>query len=183
MADEEDAGEMLVEETVPRAPVTAEGVLSPSYYQDMSKMFRTDTLYQRLEHIGEGAHGLVHKAKAPNGQLVALKRISIDKKKDGVKSLFFVVQNSDFFEFFQFSITAVREIAILKSCSHPNVIPLLDVVATEGNSSFNSEISRSKLSPFRFLFFQHKKLSQPFHNVSCERKFNHNSDLFFRSTL
>jgi serine/threonine protein kinase len=77
-------------------------------------LFRSDKLYTRLEHVGEGTHGVVHKAIAPDQSIVALKRIPIDKKKEG------------------FPITAIREIAILQSLDHPNVMPLVDVVHSEG---------------------------------------------------
>lgn len=75
--------------------------------------FRSDTHYTRLEHVGEGTHGIVHKAIDQQGRVVVLKRINIDKKREG------------------FPITAIREINILSSCRHPNVIPILDVVASD----------------------------------------------------
>jgi serine/threonine protein kinase len=55
----------------------------------------------------------VYKAIAPDNSIVVLKRIPIDKKREG------------------FPITAIREIAILQSLEHPNVIPLVDVVHSE----------------------------------------------------
>jgi len=61
------------------------------------------------EILGEGTYGKVYKAKKiSTGEIVAMKE-SKDSNDDGVPS------------------TAIREIALVKELSHPNVVKLLDV--------------------------------------------------------
>ncbi|XP_076161849.1 cyclin-dependent kinase 3 [Ptiloglossa arizonensis] len=67
--------------------------------------------FVKIEKIGEGAYGVVYKAKDKlTGKLVALKKIRLEKESEGVPS------------------TAIREIALLRELAHPNIIQLLDVV-------------------------------------------------------
>lgn len=66
--------------------------------------------YQKLEKVGEGTYGTVHKARdKKTGALVALKRIRLEAADEGTPS------------------TAVREISILKQLQHPNIVKLIDV--------------------------------------------------------
>ena len=61
--------------------------------------------YQKLEKLGEGTYGVVYKAKHKvTGEIVALKKIRLEKEDDGVPS------------------TAIREISLLKNIKHPNVV-------------------------------------------------------------
>merc|ERR1719384_1331911 len=63
--------------------------------------------------LGEGTYGVVHKARCTStGVIVALKTMKLDSEEEGVPS------------------TAIREIALLKDLSHPNVVELLDVHCT-----------------------------------------------------
>ena len=67
--------------------------------------------YERLNDIEEGSYGLVSRAKnSRTGQIVALKKLKMDYANDG------------------FPVTGLREIQTLKSCQHPNIVPLLEVV-------------------------------------------------------
>lgn len=79
--------------------------------------------YKKLEKIGEGSYGVVFKAKriAPSlngnsqpskGDMVALKRITLENENEGVP------------------VTALREIALLKELKHPNIVRLYDVIHT-----------------------------------------------------
>ena len=69
----------------------------------MSK--RTHNDYQKLEKLGEGTFGVVHKARhIETGEVVALKKMRLEDEEDGVPA------------------TALREIAILRELKHPNVI-------------------------------------------------------------
>ncbi|KAJ5071372.1 cyclin-dependent kinase d-2 [Anaeramoeba ignava] len=66
--------------------------------------------YKKLEVIGQGAFGVVHKAKdTETNEIVALKKIRIGNAEDGV------------------NISAIREIKFLKELNHPNVVKLLNV--------------------------------------------------------
>jgi serine/threonine protein kinase len=61
--------------------------------------------YKKLEKLGEGTYGVVYKAQdKATGEFVALKKIRLEKEDDGVPS------------------TAIREISLLKSLKHPNVV-------------------------------------------------------------
>lgn len=61
--------------------------------------------YRKLEKLGEGTYGVVYKAvDKVTGETVALKKIRLEKEDDGVPS------------------TAIREISLLKSLKHPNVV-------------------------------------------------------------
>ncbi|KAG8342303.1 Protein kinase domain [Trypanosoma vivax] len=70
--------------------------------------------YERQEKVGEGAYGLVYKARDVNtGSIVALKRIRLDTEEEGVPC------------------TAIREISLLKELRHQNIVRLLDVCHSE----------------------------------------------------
>jgi serine/threonine protein kinase len=61
--------------------------------------------YERLEKLGEGTYGVVYKAlNKETGELVAIKKIRLEKEDDGVPS------------------TAIREISLLKNLKHPNIV-------------------------------------------------------------
>ena len=61
--------------------------------------------YQKIDKLGEGTYGVVYKAiDKVTGETVALKKIRLEKEDDGVPS------------------TAIREISLLKSLKHPNVV-------------------------------------------------------------
>lgn len=95
--------------------------------------FRSDEIYQRIEMIGKGTYGSVYKARAPEGHLVALKKVRMDCENQG------------------FPITAIREIKILQALQHENVIQLDDVVASR-----DSAVSRNGSSVFMvFPFMDH----------------------------
>ena len=42
--------------------------------------------YEKLEKIGEGTYGTVFRGSAPDGSIVALKRIKLDDDEEGVPS-------------------------------------------------------------------------------------------------
>lgn len=67
--------------------------------------------YETIVQVGEGTYGKVFKGKNQDNKLVALKRVRIEREKEG------------------FPITALREIKILQSLSHENVVALLDLAA------------------------------------------------------
>lgn len=68
------------------------------------------TRYVRTETLGEGTYGVVFKARdVKTNEIVALKKIKLEIEDEGVPS------------------TALREISVLKTLKHPNVVRLLDV--------------------------------------------------------
>ena len=71
------------------------------FVQEASQLER----YERLEKLGEGTYGIVYKCRdLVTGEMVALKKIRLEKEDDGVPS------------------TAIREISLLKGLKHPNVV-------------------------------------------------------------
>lgn len=61
--------------------------------------------FEFLSKLGEGSFGIVASVKEKkSGKIVALKKIKIAKKNEGI------------------SISALREIGILKSLNHPNIV-------------------------------------------------------------
>ena len=76
-------------------------VTKPNFTKPASDIDR----YQKLEKLGEGTYGVVYKAQDKvTGEFVALKKIRLEKEDDGVPS------------------TAIREISLLKTLKHPNVV-------------------------------------------------------------
>ena len=73
---------------------------------------RFESNYETIEKVllGEGTYGKVYKARSVRtGEAVAMKQMNFDAQVEGVPT------------------TAIREIALLKELSHPNVVRLLDV--------------------------------------------------------
>ncbi|KAI5477903.1 P-TEFb-associated cyclin-dependent protein kinase Cdk9 [Pseudohyphozyma bogoriensis] len=79
--------------------------------------------YEKQEKLGEGTFGVVYKARrvAPDsgrvkkGDVVALKEILVHNESDGMP------------------ITSLREIRILKTLDHPNVVPVVDMAYENGD--------------------------------------------------
>jgi len=72
--------------------------------------------YAKLDKLGEGTYGLVFKARNnETGEIVALKKIKLEKEDDGVPS------------------TAIIEISLLKGIKHPNVVELKEVIYQDDN--------------------------------------------------
>ncbi|CAJ1935929.1 unnamed protein product [Sphenostylis stenocarpa] len=70
--------------------------------------------YEKVEKIGEGAYGVVYKARDRiTNETIALKKIRLEQEDEGVPS------------------TAIREISLLKEMQHRNIVRLQDVVHSE----------------------------------------------------
>ena len=79
---------------------------------------QTDETYERLACVGEGTYGKVYKARrVDDGVFVALKRIRMEVEKDG------------------FPVTAMREIKLLQSLKHDNIIRLHEMMVSKGMST------------------------------------------------
>jgi len=77
--------------------------------------------YEKMDKLGEGTYGVVYKARdrvtgevlfftLTPFQIVALKKIRLEKEDDGVPS------------------TAIREISLLKGLKHPNIVEYLSTL-------------------------------------------------------
>lgn len=72
---------------------------------------RNTDLYKRVQQVGEGTYGKVYKAvNELTGEYVAIKRLKIETEREG------------------FPITAMREIKLLQSFEHPNIVGLLEMM-------------------------------------------------------
>ncbi|KAK9478499.1 kinase-like domain-containing protein [Lipomyces japonicus] len=77
---------------------------------------RTGSVYERKAQVGEGTYGKVYKAvNAITNEMVALKRIRMESERDG------------------FPITALREIKLLQSVRHENVVSLLEMMVEKSS--------------------------------------------------
>ena len=76
---------------------------------------RTSELYRRVQQVGEGTYGKVYKAyNEVTGEYVALKRLRLESEREG------------------FAITAMREIKLLQSFDHRNIVGLLEMMVEHG---------------------------------------------------
>lgn len=80
------------------------------------KTFRSGEIYQRTQQVGEGTYGKVYKAKNDvTGEFVALKRLRLELEREG------------------FPITAIREIKLLQSFDHKNIVGLLEMMVEQNH--------------------------------------------------
>ena len=89
------------------APVITESVVPPVQVKE--------ELYKIVSQVGEGTFGKVYKAQnIVSSSFVALKRIRMEGERDG------------------FPVTAMREIKLLQSLRHPNVVNLHEMMVSKG---------------------------------------------------
>ena len=99
----------------PRIP--AEDSVPPEVDYPPSPVRQSEELYEILNQVGEGTFGKVYKARnTGNGRYVALKRIRMEAERDG------------------FPVTAMREIKLLQSLRHENIVRLYEMMVSEGKS-------------------------------------------------
>ena len=83
------------------------------------KTARSVDAYEKIEQVGEGTYGEVFMARSrDDSSLVALKKVKLEGEKEG------------------FPITAIREIKILNSLNHTNVIQLKEIVTSRVRAAF-----------------------------------------------
>jgi cell division cycle 2-like protein len=72
---------------------------------------RSVDCYQKLNRVQEGTYGVVYRAQEKTtGEIVALKRVKMEREREG------------------FPITSLREIKILMSYKHPNIVDVKEIV-------------------------------------------------------
>ena len=77
--------------------------------------YSRDELYAIVSQVGEGTFGKVYKARnTVSGLYVALKRIRMETERDG------------------FPVTAMREIKLLQSLRHDNIVRLYEMMVSNG---------------------------------------------------
>ncbi|KAI9360006.1 kinase-like domain-containing protein, partial [Zopfochytrium polystomum] len=88
--------------------------MAPGYGRRPPVFTNVQELYEKTTMVGEGTYGKVYKAIHKTKNItVALKRVRIEADKEG------------------FPITGIREIKILSSLSHKNVMKLLEIFTEE----------------------------------------------------
>lgn len=106
---EEEPSSNQPEETVEEEVVDLDSLLPP-YYPALQGC-RSVEEFQLLNRIEEGTYGVVYRAKDKRtGEVVALKRLKMEKEKDG------------------FPITSLREINTLLKAQHENVVTVREIV-------------------------------------------------------
>lgn len=104
----------------------SKGSVTPMQVPTKSSRLKPGELYERLNQVGEGTYGKVYKARnAETGQMVALKRIRMEAEKDG------------------FPITSVREIKLLQSMRHDNIIQLMEMMVSQGIATIVFTVTHS----------------------------------------
>jgi serine/threonine protein kinase len=91
-------------------------------------------IYTKVETIGRGAFGKVYKAKSDSGPIyVAVKTVrNAEISDNGIEQ------------------SSLIEIATMKSLNHPNVMPLIDYILTEGYTSYVMPLGVSLASEFKY---------------------------------
>ena len=87
--------------------------------------------YKNIEKLGEGTYGVVYMCKdLETGEIVALKKIRLEKEDDGVPS------------------TAIREISLLKGLKHPNVVELKEIKLRPNIDVHDYEVKAKAMTRF-----------------------------------
>ena len=83
----------------------------PPQHPDFLGNARSVYNFERLNVIGQGTYGVVYRARdKESGAIVALKKLRMEREKEGMP------------------LTSLREITLLKACTHPNVVELREIV-------------------------------------------------------
>ena len=83
----------------------------PPQHPDFLGKARSVYNFERLNVIGQGTYGVVYRARdKESGAIVALKKLRMEREKEGMP------------------LTSLREITLLKACTHPNVVELREIV-------------------------------------------------------
>jgi len=110
---EEEAVEAAAARRAADAEVAALAVQQEALRRELNALqgCRSVEHFERLNHIDEGTYGVVFRAREKaTGVVVALKKVKMEKEKEG------------------FPLTSLREINILLSLRHPNIVNVTEVV-------------------------------------------------------
>jgi serine/threonine protein kinase len=84
--------------------------------------------FVKHEKLGEGTYGVVYKATDKHtGDIIALKRTRLNQAEDGIP------------------VNSIREISLLKTLHHPNIIELREVVHSSGKLTLAFEYMHTDL--------------------------------------
>ncbi|KAA3671602.1 cyclin-dependent kinase 10 [Paragonimus westermani] len=91
---------------------------------------RSVSEFEKLNRIGEGTYGIVYRAKdTVSKEVVALKKVRMENVRDGTREIEIEHRPSGI------PISSLREITLLLSLKHPNVVHLREVVVGRGLDS------------------------------------------------
>lgn len=122
-------------------PATGEAT-SHRHHISMLNECRSVDIYEKLNRISEGTYGVVYRARdRQTGKICALKRIKLDKERDG------------------FPLTSIREINILLSLSHPSIVNVSEVVV---GSSLDSIFMVMEYADHDLKSVMDQRMRQPF---------------------
>ena len=97
---------------------STKGQEKPDLFKYMVKCNITGSVHERIQQVGEGTYGKVYKGKnLITGELVALKKLRLEAEREG------------------FPITSHREIGLLQSFDHENIVGLSEIMV-EKNQVF-----------------------------------------------
>ncbi|KAJ3216321.1 Cyclin-dependent kinase 10 [Dinochytrium kinnereticum] len=86
------------------------GAKTESPYPFIGRCHNIEESYEKLERIGEGTYGIVYKARnKQSGDIIALKKMRNEHEREGVP------------------ISSLREIALLKSLQHENIVRVMEI--------------------------------------------------------
>lgn len=92
------------------------------------KWSRDVTDYEEIEQIGEGAYGQVWMGRDKlSGEVVALKKVRMDQEKEG------------------FPVTAIRELKMLRSLRHENIVQLKEIVTGKNQNAAAATRNRHEI--------------------------------------
>lgn len=144
------------------SPVVHSSPSLPAYHPSIFGCRSVHSSYERLNTIDEGTYGVVHRAKCKDtGEVVALKKVKLDKNSPG-----------------GFPITSLREVNILLSLKHPNIIELKEIVVGPGvnpNGIYMvmeymdhdvKQLMKTMKTPFRLVRKEGKKNSEKIISLS-----------------
>jgi len=98
---------------------------------DEARFERQYTFDEKDKPVGEGTYGAVYSAVDNHSKrMVAINRVKMDYEDEGMPS------------------TAIREIAVLKTADHPNVVKLLDVACSPGRLHLVFEFVEENLKQY-----------------------------------
>nr|XP_039274272.1 negative regulator of the PHO system-like [Styela clava] len=124
---------------------------TPAYTDPNSPFGKIDS-YEFLELLGEGSYATVYKGKFKDSdQTVALKKVALNSE-----------EGTPF--------TAIREVSLLKTLKHANIVTLFDIIHTNSNLTLVFE-------------FMHTDLSLYMENMGCTKGINPRNACLFTFQL
>lgn len=125
-------------------PSKQQGLGGPGAASTVRDRPNTADKYEETFLIGEGTYGWVYRGKRKNtNESVAIKKFKTSKEGEGI------------------SVTACREIALLRELKHENVVSLLDIYINPKDKSLNLVFDYAEYDLFEIIKFYREKKDKP----------------------